>query len=213
MLGNVGGNQFGSTGATADYMFLNVPTGQAIVNATNVQFGTPMVPGETWGLMFDVRWSFAAAVQLPGTMSPAFLLAGVFSDVDLGSLPAGPVAVEPVLGPVLQPTVNGQSLFATQTVTTTPTFAWQAPSLGGAREYSVAILQLTTPDGMQTVHTPVATFETSGTQVIIPPGVLTSSSTYVVQIIASTNPNPNAPNRAVLPLAESIVLSANLTAM
>jgi hypothetical protein len=210
VLANVGGNAYGQIAATADYLFVNVPAG-ADIQGLPVTFGTPTYPGERWGAMLNAQFVQFVQYQLPGSTPGAGINVGVAANYDLAT---APTKIVPRLGPVLSVRIDGEDFFAPSgPIISTPLLTWEPPAVGSAREYTVIVNRLGSDTNNKTTRTRVATFITTQTRLKIPQGVLTPGESYVFQIVASDNPNPNAPNRHTLPDASSFIASAMMAVL
>jgi len=134
----------------------------------------------SWPLFFYVSAATDANIILLGTAN----LTGSISDEglvdcywDASKLPA---QLQPVGGPVSQPLVAGQDAFRTHVgVGTTPVLAWSAPALGTPTRYNIYVIELTVSATNQvTGSNVVARLVTQGTQVTVPPGVMTTGNFY-----------------------------------
>lgn len=121
-------------------------------------------------------------------------------------------AVEPIIGPALSPTVDGQSFSGGPlTVSLTPTISWNAPNLGSPDHYVVNLFVLTSTVltiqvgdiilGYDTNYNAgcCLTLATTSNSVTIPPGVLQNGGYYAVDIEADSFNGAN-PSTATVPL-------------
>jgi hypothetical protein len=119
-------------------------------------------------------------------------------------------AIAPVVGPVRSPQVAGHDAFESiDGIGTTPTVSWQPPALGTATRYLVVVTMLVDEEGFTRAYR-VAFIDTTGTAVIIPPGILAPGGTYVFSIYALHEPWVDAeaePNREVLPDAWAQIIT------
>jgi len=127
------------------------------------------------------------------------------------ALPSG--AVTPLLTPVQNPMLNGNSLFTAATLNTTSvTLSWAAPAAGQPFGYYVSVYELgTTPLGT-TEYLPAGRYGTAQTSVNVP--FLTVGNTYVVTITAELDSGADmekSPLRSKIPTAETGVVSAPFT--
>jgi hypothetical protein len=109
-------------------------------------------------------------IQLPGAQ-PLAVYARLFAYQDLASLPAG-TSIEPLVGLVVNPLVSGMPAGGAGTVGgvgTTPIVSWSAPTIGTANRYQLIVDNVTVQSGATALKR-VALFDTSRTQVEIPPG-------------------------------------------
>jgi hypothetical protein len=204
--GQVAGTVYGLTGATADFLVGQIPHG-AEVAVDGASFGYPFPVSEVWGRVFTASVLGTVAYQLPGTTNQVRLGVGLRVDQVVGTV-ADPVV--PTLGPVQMPTIDGLDLFQPQSaLSETPTIAWQPPMLGTPTQYVVSVHELAIANG-KTTRTRVARLFTTGTSIVVPPGIFIAGRAYALQIQATTTPNPSAPRRFRLPSATSTVASAQL---
>jgi len=145
-------------------------------HSLTMHYGDPFpgdwVPYETAFMLVLCNIDTAQTTHGMGYMSVSDAAGALFGDV------------KPRLGPIGDPRVDGMS--ATVEVTansTTPTISFDAPATGTADAYYVSIRELGT-GGRGTL---VATFLTTSTSIVVPAGVLTSGSSYFVEITAEAN--------------------------
>jgi hypothetical protein len=147
-----------------------------------VNYGLP-AHGD-WQVIVSSGDNYFVQIQL-GSGSAATLpeLAGFDNFTPLAAT-ADPIL--PILGPALNPTVDGQDLFTPQVVATlSPTFAWQAPTLGTPDVYDLRIFQISVSAGI-TVATAVIAADTSDTQFTFPADTFTPGASYVLTIRTRT---------------------------
>lgn len=124
---------------------------------------------------------------VPFAGSQAALFAHMFAYRDLATVTAQS-PLEPIVGEVLNPQINGMDALGTlPALGTSPAISWSPPALGTANRYYVRVQQLVPRSGGPVPQT-VAAIETSGTQVVVPPGLLVSGNTYVFEIEARSAP-------------------------
>lgn len=207
VLGQPGGSVHGEFSATADYLLSTIPHG-ADRSLSNLSFAIPTLPG-TWATVVDIRQSGFVSIMLPGTTQAARITVGISQAALFGA--QGADFFTPILGPVRAPTIEGRDLFVDQSgVSPTPTLSWQAPAIGKPTQYAVNIQRLTV-NGARTTATFHASFITSDTQLVIPPGVLASGDSYAFQITSRNTPNTEAPFRERFPEAACTVASSVVT--
>jgi hypothetical protein len=101
------------------------------------------------------------------------------------TLPSPSSPLQPLVGTVIDPTVEGDNFFTDLVgIGTTPTLSWAPPSVGTANAYAVFVYQLKNNAG-NTEYTQIARLQTQGTSITIPPGLLTDLSTgqaYVFRV-------------------------------
>lgn len=210
VLGKDGGLEYGITGATADFLGMNLPLDQADFLAPNMSYGSPVVG--TWGHYGLARYGQFCTYFAPGATNPAALTRGFDAMEDLTGFSADPV--EPKLGLVTAPTINSLDLYSARTgVGETPTIAWTAPTIGTASQYRVEIIRLSL-NGIDTAQETVASLASDQTSVTVPPGILVVGDTYVLRIIARSTAlaDPSAkPNREALPEHTAVILTELFT--
>jgi len=130
--------------------------------------------------------------------------------------PSSPVV--PLLSPVVNPTINGASLFTPATLNTRAiTLSWSKPTLGtphGYRVQAFAPQSLTELTGIVISVGARSTLYTAQTSVTYPPELLTSGVTYLFDITALMDAKANvetSPRRSGLPTAAANVVSAPIT--
>jgi hypothetical protein len=184
-------------GPALTYPTVTVPSGgvHTTTNTTTITSSTPSSLNGLWSVLGGIVTKLggeADVITTPGTG-------------------AGD-AVEPIIGPVLSPTVDGQS-FSSGTVTAslTPTISWKAPSLGAPDRYVVSIFSLSTT--LQTIQVGdiilgyntnnnancCTTLVTTSNSVTLPPGLLQNGNYYAVDIEADSFSGAN-PSTATVPL-------------
>lgn len=165
----------------------------------------------SWPRVFSFCQGAAVSFPLGDGSSSATLALEYGVDT---TTPANPVV--PLVGPVRDATISGNSLFAPSTVNTaTPTLSWSAPSLGTPYGYSVMVIDLTatessTGSGRFAVFVPEL-YETSKTSVTVR---LTPGHKYVFQVIARMDARANvetSPFRTALPRGYATAVSASIT--
>jgi hypothetical protein len=123
-------------------------------------------------------------------------------------LPSGPVA--PLLTPVQNPSINGNSFFAgTPLTTTNVTVSWHAPAVGQPYGYFVSVYFLENSTvSSAVIYAPAGRYGTKSTSVNVP---FLSTGTYVFSITAEMDAGADMeknPLRSKLPAAETGVVSA-----
>lgn len=169
----------------------------------------------TWSRVAWVRYYRYRSISVSGaTATPVF--ARILAYRDLSTVTAQ-APIDPIIGTVSAPLVNGMAADVggkLSGVTTTPTVSWTAPAIGTPSRYYVSISEVYVASGATTLRT-VATFETSATQLTVPPMVLASGNSYLFQIAARSLPAgidlAATPQRLGLPDGESNVPTAIVT--
>lgn len=124
--------------------------------------------------------------------------------------PANPT-LAPLAWPVVNPTINGSSLFTTTSVSTTvETLSWSAPN-GTPIGYTVFVFQLVPlQNGIEFL--PAGVYSTAQTSMTVPP--LTAGNIYLFLIITQADGLANmqtSPYRSQLPTGFATVISAPIT--
>jgi hypothetical protein len=116
----------------------------------------------------------------PGATAP--LPEGLMTQVITADLPTATNPIAPLVGPALDPQINGVSLFSDQTITgTSPTLSWRPPAVGTASGYSILVYSVVVQNG--NVAPLVGTIlYTSSTSIVMPPGIITSGNIYYIVI-------------------------------
>jgi hypothetical protein len=187
-----------------------------------IQYGDPFPA--TWNRVF--QFCQQAAMPLPGLSSTTT----IDSQGDTQTItysynlinsqattpPSSPVV--PLLSPVVNPTINGASLFTPATLDTRAvTLSWSAPALGkpyGYRVLAVPLPQIITSGTVAVPNAVSRNLLTAQTSVTIPPELLTSGVTYLFDIAALMDAKANvetSPRRSGLPTAAANVVSAPIT--
>ncbi len=91
--------------------------------------------------------------------------------------------VEPLVGPVSNPQVDGIPFYGSGSIRSSPTFSWSEPQDGEATAYSMAVFRVA---GGTLQH--FATVYTEGTSVQLPIGILQSGETYHFRLRAEYAP-------------------------
>jgi hypothetical protein len=150
--------------------------------------------------------------QLPGTTAATQFAVKAMRSYTLAQ-PDASHPIKPLVSPVQNPTINGLSLFADRTgVTTTPTLAWTAPSLGTPQGYKIVVYQLSGGAGVPTTASVAHNVYLDGTQtsLTLPSGILVAGTTYCFKIVAYSDSTydptaaPYAANRFPYGLSESL---------
>jgi hypothetical protein len=188
--------------------------GVPLVQVENPDGGTDIdLPGvsyeavfpDGWGIFGDVAHDFQVTRAVPG----AFAVSATVSISQ--SAPGGAFAsgsIGPQLGPPESVLIAGQDAWSEATgVGTSPTVSWSPPSLGTATLYTVEV-SLLTASGGTTERRSLATIYTSGTSVVLPPGVLAAAEWHDLVVTALSGVAPEDP--LVLPAthARAAMISA-----
>ena len=173
----------------------------------SISYGDPFP--SAWPRVFEICQQ--ATVQIPRpnstTITDTFLL--TFGETT--AIPTAPIA--PLVGPVQNPTLNGNSIFQSATLNSTnATLSWTTPAGAQPFGYYVTVFQLVTLSTGTIQYEGVARFGTAKTSMSVPQ--LAAGSTYIFQIVAWVNGAANmetSPLRSQLPIAHSTVISAPIT--
>lgn len=208
VLGVAGGLQHGITGATADFLALDLPIDSPDVAGTDFTYGAPLQG--TWGIYGDARFLQPCEFTPPGATSATMLNGGVglYVAESVQQFGAGPLSVR--LSQVRAPTINGNSLYSANTgIGLTPTLAWQAPTIGTPSFYEVEVWRIYADGDGAGQNARVAYFISDQTTLTLPAGVLATGQSYVFGISArkSSRSDASAFNREVLPEYAARILS------
>ncbi|MFP2932525.1 Ig-like domain-containing protein [Pyxidicoccus sp. 3LG] len=166
--------------------------------------GTSFTPGQQlitqeleFADPFPASWTRFASSFAAGSMSYSVPLAGGGN-----SLPAsfrftvythGPFAagsalqLSPTVGPPRNPRLNGQAATedGLQGVGESPLVTWEAPVLGAPTSYTVRLYRLSASSSTNaTLRTQLGFFNTTGTQLRLPPGLLVAGRHYYLEVAA-----------------------------
>jgi len=148
-----------------------------------LQYGDPFPA--SWAHFADVQAVTVVPYDVPfpdgGTRTR--LESGALDSIDLlPSLSTAPL--RPQVSPIPGGSVDGVPFFSGGTITASPTISWTPPTVGAITWYSVRIRKLFTNQSRQDI----AQFMTNGTQVKVPPGILTPGY-YYIRLGAVMDPN------------------------
>lgn len=151
-----------------------------------------------------------ATIEIPTADGTSTQKARVTNGV-VTSNPSSPVV--PLVGPVENPTINGQSIFSPGTlVGPNYTLTWDKPSLGNPNGYVVSVITIDQRFS-QPVYRSAGMLYTTKTSLRLPV-TIKSGSTYWFVITALMTGNEDmekAPKRRSLPMANADVMSAAMT--
>jgi hypothetical protein len=129
------------------------------------------------------------------------------------SLPSA--AVTPLISPVQNATLNGTSLFSPATLDSRVlTLSWNKPAIGTPVGYRVLLTSVGQSTSGSLLVSTRGTFYTAQNSLTLPPELITSGVTYLVDITAIADAKANvetAPRRSALPTAAANVVSAPIT--
>jgi hypothetical protein len=151
-------------------------------DAGDIPFANPFPV--SWTPYLDYTDSAVQNLTPPGASSP-FPMA-VANRVVTAQFPTASNPIAPVIGPALNPQINGVSLFQDQTISSsTPVLSWQAPALGTAYIYDIEVIGFSVANGSPSVHR-VDELYTTSTSIVLPQGLLSSGNSYcfVIQSIS-----------------------------
>ena len=177
-----GASTYGFVGQAAGLLNTQALSGSV---STDLNLGAVSIPTPPAGCEKIVYGGQSHYVpwQLAGSAT-TYIKGRMFSYRNTLPTPTSPFL--PVISPVRNPTINGNSMFSDRTgVGLTPLIAWTAPDLGTPQAYYITIYKLSTNSG-QTYASNVGWLCIPGdqTSVNIPAGILTSGSYYGVIIRA-----------------------------
>jgi hypothetical protein len=188
-------------------MFKNSDTTD--VNLGTLTYANPFP--STWAELLEVSTKYHVSYIAPGATTAFDAYPKVGQEVVLSS--AGST-VSPMLSPVQSVQIAGRAATTQLSgVGLTPTISWSAPSLGTPQAYEVYVYKLANSNGASQVST-AAAFYTKHTNVMVPPSLLASGTTYYVAIsavISGTVDLTYSPYRQRLPYAWSNALTATFT--
>jgi hypothetical protein len=152
-------------------------------------FSTDQDLGEVWfGNPYPATWTpfldyydFAIHnIQAPNATN-SFPLP-LSNRVVSAQLPTASSPISPLVGPPLNPQIDGKDLFQDQTINgTSPMFSWQPPAVGTATGYLIRPYEVVVNNGTPSLDFK-GVFYVMGTSVQLPPGVLSSGKTYTFVI-------------------------------
>jgi hypothetical protein len=163
---------------------------------------------------FITNYFFDVTVTAPSASSGTTVTVGLTQDIPTsgtGGLGSGTNTIAPLVSPVTAITVNGAAAAGATGTGESPTISWTAPSIGTPTGYTV-ILDKVANNLNQTTLTELAVFDTAGTSLQIPTGLIeTGTNTgYVVIIFATVEAGwepATAPFRTPMPLAQISAVS------
>jgi hypothetical protein len=167
---------------TSPDLVLYTPTTSSANVDVTVSYGNPYSTlGKPWDEYAIINYLFAVPVQL-GTAAPYHEFVGYDANMALGELHGG--IVKPLISPVRDVRIAGKALRSPQIgVGLSPTVQWDAPAIGRATQYLIALKRLAA-SSTHTSGTTVATFVTKDRTLQIPSTYLASGSTYILSMTA-----------------------------
>jgi hypothetical protein len=162
---------------------LYTPTRSATNIDATVVYGNPYsTMGTPWDEYAIINYFFAVPVQL-GTAAPHNEFVGYDANMPLAGLHGG--VVTPLISPVRNVQIAGRDLRSPQTgVGVSPIVRWDAPRIGRATQYFIALKRLTATS-TATAATVVATFVTKDRSLQIPSTYLASGGTFILNMTAA----------------------------
>jgi hypothetical protein len=144
---------------------------------------------------FDPKWTRSVSLCQEYTVAiPAGTGATAnFALVDSVTVPVSastPPSLDPLVSPVLSPSIDGASFFTAATLNTVAIpLSWTAPAIGTPFGYMVRVyVQATLPDGAPT-YSQAGTFDTAQSSITLPP--LSGGNTYVFTITSQADATAN----------------------
>lgn len=152
-------------------------------------YGNPFkTAGFEWDEFMIARHNFFVPVLAAGATTAADLEVGFMAQLPVSAL-ALDGAIAPVITPVRNARIASLDLMTPQTgVGLTPTVTWDAPEIGAPTCYSVRLRQVAVVGATTTVAV-VASFLTTATSLTLPGTLLSSGSSYVLEIEAQAIPD------------------------
>jgi hypothetical protein len=155
---------------------LRVHAGVTDADLGTLQYPPPFSAG--WGEWVGLTVTVDASIAVPGSVMP-FAAGGV---IEIGTThakaTAGPIV--PLVSPVRDPRVNGQSALSPLTgVSTAPTVSWTPPAIGTPAGYALSVLPIS-----GNAPPPAILFLTADTSITLPPCLLAEGDTYYFVITA-----------------------------
>lgn len=182
----------GQTVSTPDLVAYSLGTGMPPLNVNmdmgDLFYGNPFP--SRWPLFMIYQYSAQTSYLAPGAWNSALLPTIASGATTAMPTPTSPI--QPMVGTVSGPSIQGSSFFANQTgIGLTPTLNWSPPEVGAADVYAVYIYQLVNNAG-NTEYGQIARLQTQSTSITIPPGLLslgpTTGQGYVFMIRAFYRP-------------------------
>jgi hypothetical protein len=176
--------------------------------ATGALSYPPYFPAD-WTVFCYVKHEHKIPIQAPGAAIADLTVLGLYASDRIASCTSQPL--EPVVSPPRNVTVNGNSIAAGLSgVGLRPTIAWTAPEIGAPSGYVVIINRLVASNGA-TVSERVGRVFLSGTELVLPPGLLQAGQSYFLGISALYREGNGdlsaAPFQGNLPMGEAITWS------
>jgi hypothetical protein len=135
----------------------------------------------------------------PGASSPYPVV--LTNRVVTSTFPTASDPIAPLVGPALNPQINGADLLQDQMISSaTPTLSWQAPAVGTASLYLIRVYQFVVTNGSPSLQLD-GNFFSSTTSVMVPQGLMTSGNSYcfVIESLYRHNIGGVAPYQETFP--------------
>ncbi len=201
-------SDFGEPWSAPDLVVAGFSSGAATNAPVSMSYVDPFP--SSWPQVISLAADYSVSYALVGAAATTDTATMRYQDLASAAQTRG---LGPVVGPVQSPTINGASLFADHGgVSTTPTLAWSAPTVGTANAYRVRVNQLSSSGG-NTTSSDVAEMFTADTSITLPPNVLQSGQSYYFVVYAMFN-NPvkvSVPFGQVFPEGQAPVFSGIMT--
>jgi len=151
-------------------------------------YGNPFP--SSWPLFMVYQYSAQTSYLAPGAWNSISLQTIAYGYTTALPSPTNPI--QPLVGTVTRPSIEGSYFFANQTgIGLTPTLRWSPPKVGTADAYAVFVYQLLNNAG-NTEYSQIASFRTQSTSITIPPGLLSAGPStgqgYVFKIQTTYRP-------------------------
>lgn len=183
------------------------PSAATDLDLGDLAYGNPYPT--TWSLVAETYFLWTVNYLAPGAATPIALSRSAYTAT--ATLPTAVAPLGPLVSPVTNPRINGKDLFQNQVaVGTSPTLAWDLPTLGSPTGYIVRVMELKNDAGASRLQTR-ATLRTATRSLTVPPGIMLPGSTYVITVSAVRFPGVNFsqyPFQTAFPYASAPVMSA-----
>jgi hypothetical protein len=175
-------------------------------NEETVRYGNPFsTTTMPWGELLTVVYSMPIVIPNGGV---TYAMAVQATPVEAL---AGGAAITPQISPVRNVQIDGVSAEVERTSSASPTISWDAPALGTATSYAVAVQAIVpAASGGKTVVT-TGTFYTTSTSITIPSKALAGVDSFVLAINAISSKDRNfaaTPFLGALPYASAEYVTA-----
>ena len=176
----------------------------------DIAYGNPYPEG--WEPFLDYVHYVRLDYTAPGAVNAITHYA--YLELQTTTMPTVTSPVTPSVGPVVSPKINGLDLFHDQAaVGTMPILSWTAPALGTPTGYEVEVYYLYN-NGGDSQADKVGDLYTKTTTIQVPPGMLSSGSSYYFRISTVAEPGidyETAPFRHAFPRAVAQALTGVVT--